>query len=206
MDVGHLLIGKNRLGPRHHLCLRDDTAGAVNDTVIGAVALDQVIGGARQNLWHRPTCVPCAMIRTQEDRPGLGIGLRRGEGAVGQDQHLCPFGDVVQAVAAGVAAAVGHGALGLLAIGVRAATLQGADKVCGEGGDLGHGGAPLLPAPCLNRAAAIDPDLAHPAAGACSACSKALPPAVRALKMPSGGWAQRRAGARRGWRLQQDST
>lgn len=143
MDVAHARVGEDLFGLRHHPVLADHDPGAVDDAVICAISLDQIVGGTGEDLGHLRALVPGASIGTEEDRPGFCIGLYCGKGAMREDQHLGPFGDIGQAVATGVAAAVRGGAFRQLAMGVGLAGLIGAHGFGGHGDDLRHGFGPV---------------------------------------------------------------
>ncbi len=138
MDIGDAGIGEDRLGLFHHARLLYHYAGAIDDAIFCIVALDQIIGGALQHLGHLLPVMAGAFVGAQKDRAEFGIGLRRGKGPVGEDQHLRALGDVAQAMAAGVATAVGNAALGCLAVGVWSSRLQSAGGVAGKGGNFQH--------------------------------------------------------------------
>ena len=76
----------------------------------------------------------------EEDRAGLGVGLRGGKRTVGEHQIGLARRDMAQAVAAGRAAAIGDTPFGQEAIVVGGARLEFADAF-GRQGDAadGHG-------------------------------------------------------------------
>ena len=143
MDVTHARAGEDLFGLRHHPVLADHDPGAVDDAVVFAISLDQIVGGTGKDLGHLRAFVPGAGVGTEEDRPGLCIGLCCGKGAMREDQHFGPLRDIGQAMATWVAAAVRGGAFRQLAMGVGLAGLIGAHGFGGHGDDLGHGFGPI---------------------------------------------------------------
>ncbi len=143
MDVAHARVGEDLFGLRHHLVLADHDPGAVNDAVVFAISLDQIVGGTGEDLGHLRAYVSGAGIGTEEDRPGFCIGLRCGKGTMREDQHLGPLRDIGQAMATWVAAAVRGGAFRQLAMGVGLAGLIGAHGFGGHGDDLRHEFGPV---------------------------------------------------------------
>lgn len=104
MDIGHVRAGEDARNRLLDLVGGLDGSGAIDDAVVRSVSFDQIIGRGGQNLGQGITaCVPFALMGTQKDRPCLGIGVESVKGAMGQDQHRRAFGDIAQAMTAGIA-------------------------------------------------------------------------------------------------------
>ncbi len=106
MDIADSLVGEDFIGLLQHLVFGDDNSGAIDNAVIPAIALDQIVGRAGKYLGGMILLMGCAMISAEKDRSGFGIGLCRWEWAMGEDQHFRPGWYVAKAMATGIAAAV----------------------------------------------------------------------------------------------------
>jgi hypothetical protein len=140
IDEGDAGPVEKRPGLRRDVVGRDDLPGAVNDALLRAIAPDDVVGRGehlgRVGAGGRGRTV----FGTEKDRPGLGIGVLRGEGAVGEDEIRLPLRDLPQTMAAGHPVAVGDPAFDFVSIGVAATGADVGDDGGGKSGEMyGHG-------------------------------------------------------------------
>jgi hypothetical protein len=126
---------------RNDLACRRHRAGAVDDAVIGSITAHDIIGAVQHRRNGLRLRIALTGVGMQKHRPRFRIGLQRGKGPVGEDQHPFAFPDLTKAVAAGHAAGR-NGFLRRIAIGVGGSRPVGfgfLSRHCSEN-EIGHDG------------------------------------------------------------------
>ena len=112
------------------ICLRidadhvDDLAGAINNAFVAIISANQHFPVMVQVRYSAGFGMAFAILRAEKNRAQFGISMQHAKGTMGEDQHGLPAGYFAQAVAAGIAVAIGYSDFGLLSVGVAAAVLR----------------------------------------------------------------------------------